>query len=505
MKIEKRFLSILDDEHSEFPNDFSEYSSKLDYEKIADSIHEKLEYSGDNRAVAAILPFLNAFGRFFFKYWYIPTIIVVGGLGIYFYNNNPFSSIETTENAPVILSIFPNDEGGFGQLHYEGLTEGVKFFENKYNRQIEIIPLNQSSLNEMKNDDIGILIDRLRYYLEEKNVLAIHGPPVTECTSKILQEVYDSGKNIPIFVTSAAPKNLVKWDEIRRKVPLFRISTGVDDRAGHIADFIDDLLIRHENKMILLIEKNKNGVQTFGEKFYTEVDELSKNLNKYRNNNDPSLNRIDVIEFYRDELEKLSTKLTESRYLEGENVIYLLGVGSQYKFLVEDLYKVIPNKKIPKAQFGGWMNSYAIDKKFREGNYHLDKLFEITDLYIDHTVPMNERQRNFQEVFNKKVNPSLRDQAFSFDVGYVIYESYNKLCEKYSSNLSPTNHLKLTNELRTELEQVLGTESFAGVSGNIGFDLNKGGTNQQGKLQYSRFNPSIKDWEVINYNQIFSK
>jgi predicted CoA-binding protein len=358
----------------------------------------------------------------------------------------------------------------------------------------------------MKNDDIGIIIDRLRYLIKEKNILAIHGPPVTECTSKIIQEVYNSAKNIPVFVTSAAPKKLIKWTEIRVKVPLFRISTGVDDRAGHIADFIDDVLIRdnYKNKMIFLVETNENGVQTFGEKFYAEVDELSKNLNKYRNNNNPKLNRIEVIEFYRNDLEALAKILETKGYLNEENIIYLLGVGSQYKFLVNRLYK-IDNQTKPKAQFGGWMNSYAIDDKFREGGYHLDKLFEITDLFIDHSVPMNERQRNFQEVFKKKINPSLRDQAFSFDIGYVIYEAYNDLCIKHQSKLNPSNHLKLDKNLRTEIEQILGTKSFEGVSGAIGFDLNKGGTNQRGKLQYSRFNHSTNDWQVINYNEIFSK
>ena len=335
-------------------------------------------------------------------------------------------------------------------------------------------------------------------------MIAIHGPPVTESTGSVLNAVYNSDLNIPVFLTSAVPKAQVRWNEIRQKVPLFRISTGVDDRAGHIANFIDDLLINHPNKMILLVEQNSGDVTTFGEKFYDEVDIISDNLNDYQNNADEAKNRIEVIRFNRNNLEALAVELEQKGYIYEENVIYLLGVGSQYKFLVDRLYKVDQDKPTPMAQFGGCMNSYAIDKNFKEGEYHLDKLFEITDLAINPTVPMNERQREFLEEFDRKVSPALRDQAFSYDVGYVIYESYNTLCTKYSSELNPNNHLLMNRKLLQELEQLLGSTVFVGASGNIGFDLNKGGINQSGNLQYSRFDRTNNDWTIINYDDIFS-
>lgn len=506
-KLEKIFLSILEDENKEIPVEFVDFTKGLNYSKISHLIHGKLEYGGDNSTVIAILPFLNIIGKFVLERWSIIVVcMLIFGI-IYIRYNRLLSKIETTQEPPIILSIYPNDKDGFGELHFKGLEEGVRFFEDKYHRDIKIISLNQASLNEMKNNEIDIIKDRLSFYLKEKNILAIHGPPVTECTADILNIIYDSGKNIPVFITSAAPKKLVQWDEIRTKVPLFRISTGVDDRAQHIANFIDDLLINHRKKMILLIEGNENDVQTFGEKFFKEVDELSRNLNEYTNNTENSKNRIEVIKFKRNKLPELANKLKKEGYIYDENVIYLLGVGSQFEFLVDELYKKGISDRAPRAQFGGWMNSYVIDKNFRKGDYYLDRLFEITDLYIDYSVPMNERQRNFEEVFDKKINPSMRDQAFSFDIGYVIYEAYNKLCENHQSALSPGNYLKIDNQLRSEFEAILGSISFEGVSGSIGFDLNKGGINQKGKLQYSRFNPnlSVNDWQVISYEEIFSK
>ncbi len=128
---------------------------------------------------------------------------------------------------PVVISVQP--EGEFGDLRADGLTRGLNTTAS-----LGVVRIT-ATIADMKARRIDGMIGELRKRLAEHNVIAVVGPSISECTVDILDCVQSSGVKIPVIIESSSPRESLGWDA--RPFPLFRLSSGIDERAFEVAQF----------------------------------------------------------------------------------------------------------------------------------------------------------------------------------------------------------------------------------------------------------------------------
>ena len=361
-----------------------------------------------------------------------------------------------SEKNPKVIGIYPNDLFGINQKN--GLIEAIKYYSN----DIDVIHLDFLSYKEMKSESFQKLTDSLKTLLEKENIIAISGPSITECTDDVLKAIKDTKSQVPIFISSAAPRDFLKWDDFRKSINLYRIATGIDDRAESLANFLKEH--SHLKKTALLIETNKSTKKTYGELFFDQILKKSENFSSYQEEG-----KITVYYYDRSHINEydLLFNSIKSDY----KTIFLLGVGNQFKYTIDKYYRGdYPAEGLPK--FGGWMYGYAMNDELAKSNTNIidNKIFEITDLNlkrifdIDITGSIN--------VFRSKFggfHPGLRDEAFSFDAGHCIVNAYKAL--KTNNDHNPSEYLFFNNETLFYYKKLIDnpSEPFDGISSKIIF------------------------------------
>ncbi len=229
---------------------------------------------------------------------------------------------------------------------------------------LKLVPLSAST-QQMKQGDLAVLLESLRAQLTDGNVLAVVGPPITECTRAVLETVVASGKKVPVIIESAGSEGAVGWTEHNGEIPIFRLSTGVERRASEIASFLNEALAA-KVEIVLLVEQDRGSPQaTYGEHAYQEVQ---SHVTSWRAAVDSGLARA---LYY--PLNGVSETFADFKEIAARpSVVLLLGLGDAYRRIADEFF--LKSEGViapPKALLGGWMNAYAMDKPFRERGYFL--------------------------------------------------------------------------------------------------------------------------------------
>jgi hypothetical protein len=389
---------------------------------------------------------------------------------------------------PKVIGIYPTD--GFGPRRQKGLAAVISQVP-----PLKLVELSATT-HQMKQNDIGALLEKLSSQLAGGNVVAVVGPPITECTRAVLAAVKASGKKVPIIIESAGSEGTVGWKDYNDEIPIFRLSTGVERRASEIGSFLNEA-ISAKVEVILLVEQDRSAPQaTYGEHVYREVQ---SQVPSWTAGVDAGLARA---LYY--PANRVNEAFSELRGIIGRpKVILLLGLGDAYRQIADEFFVKKGDGPAPRALLGGWMNAYAMEQPFREQSYFFENLFEITDFDFEPGGPL-PRAKQFTEAFGL-LSPALRDEAYSFDAGLCLSESYRALVAPFDQPARDSGQYPVADGLfLTKFAEILSSKEFIGITGDIRFDV-PFRQNKCGRLNYTQFDEKQTKWQKVNYADLLRK
>lgn len=409
------------------------------------------------------------------RYWPIGAgvlgVLVAGLLAIQFLvPSGPTPPPPPADMSPVVLGIYPDE--GFGNDQRLGVTSAFA------DSDIDVIHLT-ASLDAMKGRDAPDLIEALRANLERRNVVAIVGPSITELTPQVLSVVEESGRRPAIILTTAAPRSAIGWEE--SDLPLFRVGSGVDERARQFA-LLARNTIESGTELVLLYESVPNSTEkTYGEVFFDRIKDNLPSWNEWLREG-----KAHDISYIRGQIMSSLERPEQLRHFDQDKMIVVVGLSSDYVALVANLYRADSEPRA--ALLGGWNTSKTLRDLGRTIDIQHTRLFEMTDVYSS---PAEVRglsdSRRFVTDFGE-LDPAKRQEAVAFDSGLVVKQAA----------------ARLEGEITAEgLVEILRTQSFTGVTGVIEFE-NNGQNNGQNSGQAGGrslhnlvYDPSSEGWTVI--------
>lgn len=376
---------------------------------------------------------------------------------------------------PIIVGIYPTD--AFGPLHRHGLHAALA----PYARELRIVDL-EAPYADMKADKADMVLAQLRRVLIEENVVAVVGPPVTEFTRSVIDEVERTGLPTPIFVTSATSRHAAGWDET--DIPVFRINSGVDERAHEFVT-LARASIAAQVPLVFLVETSTNSDErTYGQILF---DSITREIPEWSQWVESGL--VTRRNFSRGDAVNEVARWNADRFLSRRQIVMLLGVGSDYTALIDGYYRAHQPARV--SLLGGWMNAYNTEPAYRTNTYQWDRMFEVTDIHF-HTAIERDAARRFVREFGT-ITPALRDQAFSFDAGTAIAHSFLETTRE-----SGAERLQTTPAYLSDFSRLFGQRRSHGVTGEIHFNAfgQNVGDSESGLMTYAQFDGAR--WRVLD-------
>lgn len=363
-------------------------------------------------------------------------------------------SPQLADTTPVVVGIYPSN--AFGPSQRQGLHAALE----SETRDVRLVDL-EAPLGDMKTKNAGELLEQLDELLDTGSVSAIVGPPITEFIGQVLDVVEDHPNPPAIFLTTAASRKAVGWNE--RDLNIFRVGSGVNERAQDFAG-LARLLIASDLKMTFLVERVANQSHaSYGEVFF---DAIAEELPEWAEWAEAS--KISRLDYDRGEILK-RLRTIDSDALFGDNrLIFVLGLGGDYSKMIQEFYSVEnPDRN---AVLASWMTAYALDKPFAEQAYQYRQIVDLTDVgALSITTNLSPDVQRFIEQFGD-IRPAMRDLALTYDTGRVIVHALREAHQR--------DDLETMADLTTELARVVQDRGFQGVFGDIRFEpdgQNRGG------------------------------
>jgi hypothetical protein len=376
---------------------------------------------------------------------------------------------------PIIVGIYPTD--AFGPLHRHGLHAALA----PYARVLRIVDL-EAPYSDMKADQADALLADLRRVLIEENVVAVVGPPVTEFTRSVIDEVKRTGLLTPIFLTSATSRDAAGWEESDRYV--FRINSGVDERAHEFVG-LARAAISSAVPLVFLVETSTNSDErTYGQILF---DSITDKIPEWAQWVEDGL--VTRRNFQRGDIVNEVARWNADEFLGRSQIVMLLGVGSDYTALMDGYYRTQHRPRV--SLLGGWMNAYNTEPNYRANVYQWDRMFEVTDIRFNAVSGRDAAQRFISEFGT--ITPALRDQAFSFDSGTVVAKAFLD-----SRSEAERSEFHTTPEFLSDFARLLSRKGAQGVTGDIGFDElgQNAGDGENGLMTYAQFDGT--GWRVLD-------
>lgn len=363
---------------------------------------------------------------------------------------------------PVVVGVFPAE--AFGPLQKDGLHAALE----PHASTLRVIDL-EAPLAAMKANDAAALTSELRSLILTQNVVAIVGPPVTEFTRSVVEAVDSTGRPVPIFITSAAPRSAVGWAQAR--TPLFRVNSGVDER---VAEFVSlaEAAVEQNTEIVFLVEQSPNAAeQLYGQILLKAIGEgLPGWAERVRKG------QVSRLNYTRGRIVEDITRWGPDRLFGARRVIVVLGLGSDYRAVMDAFYKAEDPQR--QALLGGWMNAYDAEPSMAARRFQYDRLFEITDLS---PAGAPDKRAEFEREFGAS-SPAMRDQAFAFDAGDLIAHAFEATLADLNRK---ADTLKADDAFLKRLASHVRADEFSGVTGVMRFapnGQNLGGGAEGGQL-----------------------
>ena len=366
---------------------------------------------------------------------------------------------------PVVLGIYPSDSFGVDQAR--GL---VAAFNDTPSVMVQDLA---APLDAMKGRNAPDVIEGLRTFLAERNVVAIVGPSITEFTPEVLSVVEESGRTPAIVLTTAASRQDIGWNET--DLPLFRVGSGVDERAEQFAKLAENT-IGGGMELVLLYEKLPNSNETtYGQLFFQRITE---NMPRWQEWSDR--NQVRSISYTRGAIMDSFSRPRLRALFDERKMIIVVGLSSDYSDLVSNFYRSEDPRRA--AILGGWNTSKAVQNLSKELDFQHTMLFDMTDVLFS---PPDTRAlpdlRRFRDEFGE-LTPALRQEAVAYDSGLVVKQAITQIEGEITSD---------------QVVDILRNQRFNGITGEIVFGEigqnigEAGGTRPLHSLSYD---PAASDW-----------
>ncbi len=398
--------------------------------------------------------------------------ILLAGFFALQYFSGPTPPPKPEDMTPVVLGIYPSDSFGIDQAR--GLTAA---FNNTPSVMVADLA---APLDAMKGRNAPEVIEGLKEYLRERNVVAIVGPSITEFTPEVLSVVEESGRRPAIILTTAASRQDIGWDD--SPLPLFRVGSGVDERADQFARLAQSTVSRNV-ELILLYEKLPNSSETtYGQLFFRKITERLPQWPEWSDQN-----KVRSIAYTRGAIMDSFSRPQLRSLFDQDKMIIVVGLSSDYKDLVENFYRSEDRSRA--ALLGGWNTSKAVrDLSEDMGIQHM-RLFDMTDVYdTPPEIVGLPDERRFQREFGK-LSPALRQEAVAYDSGLVVKQAISQIEGEVTAE---------------QLVEILRSQRFNGVTGEIAFvddgenwGQNAGAAGGMQPINYLRYDPSLARWNEV--------
>lgn len=375
---------------------------------------------------------------------------------------------------PTVIGIYPTDS--FGPLQKRGLHLAMELAPPG----VVLVDL-QDSIDKLKRRDAPEILSALEKLLATRNVLSVVGPSVTEFAGAVIDVIEKSRRTPAILLTTAGPREAIGWADTT--LPVFRIGSGVDERANQFAELAKQAVARGKNLVFLVEQTPNDSGTTYGELFFQAISKFLPDWTRWVGEG-----KVSRINFDRgNSVASLST-LEKQDIFDRDNLILLLGVGGDFIALAEGFYSASQPPR--KAIMGGWMTAYAVSEKLKDKPVQTDRLFDISDVYEQSAASLrSETGRRFRQAYGE-LTPARRDEAITYDSGLVLVRSLTGA----GGAATPQT-----------LVERLRKDHFEGVSGPIEFGengQNRGPAGGIAPLIIVRFDPAAQKWNRLTIDQL---
>jgi len=349
---------------------------------------------------------------------------------------------------PRVVIIQPSTE--FGTLH----LQAVRYALEPVAPGAAHIQDCDAPLAELKVGRADVCIEKLKSWLKNEDVVAVVAPAVTEATRAVIKAVDESGLRIPVMVTSAAPRSELFWSG--RVVPVYRISSGVDERADEL-DHLARKFIEAGKNVLLLVE---HSINTSTRNYGAQLEGFIRGRDEQFWASKLQSGALARLEYQPGNMAASCEKVRG--FATSYPIMFFLGIGGDFRVLVSQCARDIS----PRPKFLGFMNAYALEEERLSGAKVLDSVFEITDLDLARPGSLSatpESANRFVQRFGN-VGPAVRDQAFSYDLGLVLAGALTAIRDARRNN--PKLSYKGALEI---MDSSIGKTNLIGVTGRLRF------------------------------------
>ncbi|MEP0393076.1 MAG: TIR domain-containing protein [Erythrobacter sp.] len=375
------------------------------------------------------------------------------------------------EDKAIVLGIYPNESFGIQQSN--GLKASLEGFPALMVQDLE------APISAMKGREAPEVIADLRTFLDERNVVAIIGPSITEFTPQVLKVIEESGQRPAIVLTTAGSRADLGWND--SDLPIFRVGSGVDERAAQFKA-LAERAISQGIGITFMIETNPDSdAKTYGELFFDRVSEV---LGESNLENWSSDGQVNTRTFIRGSINDAFSTPEEQAILDENRLIVIMGLSGDFRDLASSQFR--EDQPARRAILASWNNSHQVQAVSEMTALQTERLIDMTDVFesADYNGEKPVEIAQFEGLFGP-ISPRWRLEAVAFDSGVIVKQAANEIEGEITADA---------------LVAVLRSRSFNGVTGRIFFNSTGQNTGDAGGLQrfYNvSYDPNSQAWREV--------
>jgi hypothetical protein len=356
-------------------------------------------------ATIAVAKFTSAIGDLWEgSHKFLSSISMIIKKG-HFYDSNNTTMHMAWPTEPKILFITTGD-AGYGKLHERGLRAVLE------GTQIDVVPVYEylgkgSDVVPYDKDDLRRIKASINKEIKSGQIIGVVGPCLMEVTADIVKTVLDQVPKLPIILESPVTRSDLgygtgrPYDKLKPPFPVYRISSGIDERIDHLSKLIF-FLIQDEARVTILLEDTP-----YAQRLLEGVQGILNDRSDFPKG------KLRTMRLPR------GADLGEAKAsFSSSDVLFYFGTGSRYI----DIAKARMND-VTRCFFVGLMNAWAFDGVNVKSGI-LPRMLDLEDIQVLSAArPRNAAQRNFESRFGV-IGPVVRDELFSFDAGLCLSRAW---------------------------------------------------------------------------------
>lgn len=370
----------------------------------------------------------------------------------------------------IVLGIYPNESFGIQQSN--GLKASLDGFPALMVQDLD------APIDAMKGRDAPDVIENLRAFLDERNVVAIVGPSITEFTPQVLEVIEESGQRPAIVLTTAGSRADLGWKD--SDLPIFRVGSGVDERASQFKVLAERAISQGIGITFMIETAPDSDAKTYGELFFDRVSEELSQLEAWKSDG-----RVTTQTFTRGAINDVFASSEQQALLDENRLIVIMGLSGDFKDLARGQFR--EDQPARKAILASWNNSHHVRALTEMTALQTNRLIDMTDVFesADYAGEKPEEIAQFESLFGP-ISPRWRLEAVAFDSGVIVKQAASEIEGEITANA---------------LVAVLRSRSFNGVTGRIFFNSTGQNTGDAGGLQrfYNvSYDPGSDGWREVS-------